>query len=334
MDRDAEGSAAGVRDENHWTPLFERLTLSEKYADIGCFKARTFYVLLLTKVDDFGRFHARPRGLNAEVWPMLGQTSDDVLEVLRKLRDIGLIRAGDHEGEPFLEIVGHECRAGTIGKKDHRRASRFPDPSDSESPGPDWPALARTGPAPSDPAQSGSEWPSRAPAIRSQSQRLNQSPIREEGAARAPDEPAPSSETPKSGSAPPTMPRLVRDPEPERPPKARKPRAPATGDHAEAIRHWEREWQRTRLGTQYKIQPKDGAAVAQLLKLGPLAEVQTRATRLLESPDPWYAKKASLTFLLAEWNPLAVAMTPNAAPPSNGVTAVDRIMQRQGMVHL
>lgn len=87
------------------------------------------------------------------------------------------------------------------------------------------------------------------------------------------------------------------------------PRTEATGDHAEAIRWWCSEWERTRLGQAYVVEAgKDGAAVARMLRRAPLTEVQVRMTRLLESDDRWIAENASLALCASRWNQLAVVV--------------------------
>lgn len=129
-----------------YAPLFRRLANSEKFADLASADARCFYVMLLLVVDDWGRASARPRTLNAEVWPMLGYKPADVEKYLEDLRRVGLVHIYEHEGDVFLEVNDHESRAGALGKRDHRRQSELPDPSALVPLGPDWPELAGTGP--------------------------------------------------------------------------------------------------------------------------------------------------------------------------------------------
>ena len=96
-------------------------------------------------------------------------------------------------------------------------------------------------------------------------------------------------------------------------PAPSRPRKAPTGPQADRMRHWEAEWARTRLGQTWTWQTKDAVAMAKAVKLAgqdPL-EVDRRATRLLEDPDPWRAREASPSILLSRWNQLAVTVTKN-----------------------
>lgn len=133
---------------NRWAPLFAALSLSEKFADLSDHRARLFYTLLHPHADDWGRFEVNSRVLNATVWPMLGESAQTTTKVLVELNRVGLIdvfQVGD--GREFAQITGFEDKAGTVGKRDHRRASLFPSPGDgTTNVGPDWPGPAQAGP--------------------------------------------------------------------------------------------------------------------------------------------------------------------------------------------
>lgn len=101
------------------------------------------------------------------------------------------------------------------------------------------------------------------------------------------------------------------------PPRSRKP---ATGPNAECIRHWESEWTRTRLGTTYAVQTKDGVAVAWMLKQSDAQEVRRRMTAMLEREDAWTTANASLSLLRSHWNSYAVDVT---APSTQGTGGMD-----------
>lgn len=116
-----------------------------------------------------------------------------------------------------------------------------------------------------------------------------------------------------------------------KPARASKPRSPATGPQADRIRHWEAEWARTRLGQPWAWQPKDAVGVSKAIKLAGTDgfEVDRRATRLLESSDPWLAANASPALLASRWNQLAVDVTSNGVPSEPKGFATLRAMAAQ-----
>lgn len=109
--------------------------------------------------------------------------------------------------------------------------------------------------------------------------------------------------------------------------KPRGKRKPPTGPNADAIRHWEAEWERTRLGTKYVVQPKDGVAVAWMLEHADPTEVQRRMSAMLEDPDAWIAANASLPLLRSKWDRFAVTIRPPAKAPT-GLDAVAAVRAR------
>lgn len=132
---------------DRWVPLFEGLTTSTRFADLPNQDARVFYVMLQLALDDWGRSTADPRKANALVWPLLGMSDKQTAAAIEACRAIGLLEIYPDEGGPFLLNVEHEEKAGRVGKKDHRKASRYPETADLAPLGPEWPELARTGPA-------------------------------------------------------------------------------------------------------------------------------------------------------------------------------------------
>jgi len=94
--------------------------------------------------------------------------------------------------------------------------------------------------------------------------------------------------------------------------KTPKTRKPATGPQADCIRHWEQEWARTRGGQAWVWTGKDASLIADARKLArdDLAELQRRATRLLEETEPFTFNNASPGLLVSRWNQLAVDPKP------------------------
>ena len=87
------------------------------------------------------------------------------------------------------------------------------------------------------------------------------------------------------------------------PPKKRKP---ASGPHAELIRHWERVWLEAR-GTPYIFTAKDASQLATALRMAgnELEQAQRRVSRLILSEDTWTRENASPGLLVNRWNQLA-----------------------------
>jgi hypothetical protein len=266
------------RKADHWAPLFEGITTSTRLADRPDHAARLFYVMLQTKLDDWGRFSADPRKLNALVWPMLKMTDKATLAAVKACRKVGLIEIYEVDGEAFLVNVEHEEKAGRIGKRDHRRLSEFPDVSSLAPAGPDWPG---TGPI----------WPSRVGArARPRAAGLGWAGLGSAGGS-AEGEPAPAA-----------LPAVEAKPQP-------KPRAVPTTTHHRFIAWWAEEYraatksQEAPDGREYPFQSgKDGAHVRALCGLAKdnLAEMQECARRLMTDPF-WAAKGFDLGVLRSQY---------------------------------
>lgn len=104
--------------------LYERICVSETIADLSVAAERFFYRLIV-KVDDFGRFHARPSILRGNLFPLiLDQITDaDVQEWLSELAAANLVRVYEVEGREYLCV-------STWDAYQRRRAttSKFPAP--------------------------------------------------------------------------------------------------------------------------------------------------------------------------------------------------------------
>ena len=97
-----------------WT---DSLTVNELSAE-----EERFFVRLIMKADDFGRFHAEPRLLCAALFPLLADICpQDVVNMLSKCQRVGLIIVGKcKKGREYLQIVNHQQRTRT-------QVSKFPD---------------------------------------------------------------------------------------------------------------------------------------------------------------------------------------------------------------
>jgi hypothetical protein len=79
----------------------------------------------------------------------------------------------------------------------------------------------------------------------------------------------------------------------------------------ELIEHWGREWARTRSGTKATVREKDRASVAWMLDQAEAENVRRRMTAMLEDPEPFVLKHASLKLLESKWDAYAVAASKN-----------------------
>ena len=97
-----------------WT---DSLTVNELSAE-----EERFFVRLIMKADDFGRFHAEPRLVCAALFPLLADICpQDVVKMLSKCQSVGLIILGKcKKGREFLQIVNHQQRTRT-------QVSKFPE---------------------------------------------------------------------------------------------------------------------------------------------------------------------------------------------------------------
>src|SRR5215475_9590904 len=85
-----------------------------------------FFVRLIMKADDFGRFHADTRLLKANLFPLLPDIRDtDISRWIAACEKAGLIRCYvDGRGRQFLEIQNFRQRT-------RQSESRFPAPSEN-----------------------------------------------------------------------------------------------------------------------------------------------------------------------------------------------------------
>lgn len=102
--------------------LREGILTSERIASLS-WPAEVFYRRLMSVVDDFGRYFAKPMALRAACYPMqLDRVKDAEIEKwLCESQDAKLIRMYSVDGQTFLELL--DFRQQVRAKK-----SKFPDP--------------------------------------------------------------------------------------------------------------------------------------------------------------------------------------------------------------
>jgi len=86
--------------------------------------AERFFLRLLLKADDYGRFHAAPQILRSLLFPMKEDIRvTDMSRCLTACEAAGLIRCYEDSGRKYLEIQRFDQRLRT-------KASKFPEPAD------------------------------------------------------------------------------------------------------------------------------------------------------------------------------------------------------------
>ena len=86
-----------------------------------------FFVRLLMKADDFGRFHGDGKLLNANLFPLHDFERQEVEKWRDKCQQVGLVNVyQDDRGRTFLEVKNFNQRT-------RQQASKFPDPTRCQS---------------------------------------------------------------------------------------------------------------------------------------------------------------------------------------------------------
>lgn len=281
----------------HYVPLFQSICTNERYADLRDDTARTFYVMLLTHGDSWGRCKGGARVLNALVWPMLGKSAADTERALAELARVGLIVRYEVDGESFLAFPDWEDGPGRVGKVDRRGPSLAPPPPEANAAAPARRTSPATGPRPVNAAEdsrlarAGESEPSRTEPSRT-----------EHSGARAPDHVASPSSTTSSKAA-------------------KAARKPASGPQPELIRHFEAEWIRTRpTGGAFVVTSREAAGAASLVADLGLEEAKRRVSLMLDDGSAWALQNASLSLLASQPNRWAVVpqRQAGAQPPPAG----------------
>lgn len=110
------------------------LISSPKWDDLT-WRTQSFYVRLLTLVDDFGRYEANPALLKSMAFPLRSDIrASDVTEMSRQLHEAGLAIRYTVAGKDYLQITNWTERARS-------EISRFPEPPQDS-------AADRSGPQP------------------------------------------------------------------------------------------------------------------------------------------------------------------------------------------
>lgn len=82
----------------------ESICSSETIDGLGWFEECFFYRLIVN-CDDFGRFDARPKILNARLFPLKTLRDEQISKALEKLQLAGIIEVYEYDGKPYLQLV-------------------------------------------------------------------------------------------------------------------------------------------------------------------------------------------------------------------------------------
>lgn len=117
--------------KREYAPLFSVIRRSRKLADLPSHRERLFYLMLLPQCDSWGRIGADPRQLNAEVWPMLEETTKTTAACLAACVKAGLLEIRERmPWGSWIQVPDWEDKAGRVGHSERRGRSEWPDAGD------------------------------------------------------------------------------------------------------------------------------------------------------------------------------------------------------------
>lgn len=96
--------------------LKESICASDSIDSLSWFEEVLFYRLMV-KCDDFGRYDGRPAIIKGNCFPLKDITNKDIEKALDKLSAVGLVRAYEVQGRPFLQLVTWEQHQQIRAKK-------------------------------------------------------------------------------------------------------------------------------------------------------------------------------------------------------------------------
>lgn len=96
--------------------LKESICSSEEIDSLSWFEEVLFYRLIV-KCDDYGRYDGRLKFVKNSCFPLKDITEKDVEKALYKLSAVGLVRAYESQGRPYLQLVTWEQHQNIRAKK-------------------------------------------------------------------------------------------------------------------------------------------------------------------------------------------------------------------------
>ena len=101
--------------------LKESICRSDSIDSLSWFEEVLFYRLMVV-CDDFGRFDGRVQIIKGTCFPLKDITNKDIEKALDKLSAVGLVRAYEVQGRPYLQLVTWEQHQQIRAKK-----SKYPE---------------------------------------------------------------------------------------------------------------------------------------------------------------------------------------------------------------
>lgn len=96
--------------------LKESVCTSDSIDALSWFEEVLFY-RLITKCDDYGRYDGRAAIIKGNCFPLKDITNRDIEKALNKLSAVGLVRAYEVQGRPYLQLVTWEQHQQIRAKK-------------------------------------------------------------------------------------------------------------------------------------------------------------------------------------------------------------------------
>ncbi len=96
--------------------LKESICSSEEIDSLSWFEEVLFYRLIV-KCDDYGRYDGRLKFVKNSCFPLKDITEKDVEKALYKLSAVGLVRAYEMQGRPYLQLATWEQHQNVRAKK-------------------------------------------------------------------------------------------------------------------------------------------------------------------------------------------------------------------------
>lgn len=123
------GGGGDVKRE--WVAIFSSICNAKRMRALPDNTCRLLFVLLATQCDSHGRLDDDADSVWAGCWATFGPTcsQDETVRALGELERVGLIERHATEEARWIQVPDWEEKAGRVGERAKRGASKFPEPS-------------------------------------------------------------------------------------------------------------------------------------------------------------------------------------------------------------
>lgn len=272
-----------------YVPLFAAVRHSTKIADLSDHAARVLYFMLLPQCDAWGRMARDPRVVDVETWPMLRAGPDETERCLQELERAGLIESHEANGTRWIQVPDWEDKSGSIGRRDNRPKSRWPESTGSSRSGPVGGGRSR-----SETVGTGRSQSEAVGAGRDRSEPVGASRLRARGEGDGDGE----RERDREGDGEPDS-AFSAEPVVENPGRARQ-HVPSQAENV-----WQASWTACRAaGEPYELTRADCVALNRLASKHGLERLRSKADALLSDLETFTFANASPTLLVKRWSNL------------------------------